>query len=89
MEPLIHNDYRQQPITSDEACSHYREYLARLEAMITDQEDAVLRARTTGNIIQIAQARTSLWRLLTKRQGVVDALAFVDRERGERAHQTA
>jgi outer membrane protein TolC len=45
MEALIHNDHRQQPITSDEACGQYREYLARLEAMIQDQEGVVLRAR--------------------------------------------
>lgn len=81
MEPLIHNDYRQQPITSDEACRRYREYLARLEVMIQDQEDAVLRARSASDTSQLARARTSLWRLLTKRQGVVDALAAYERDR--------
>lgn len=81
MEPLIHNDYRQQPITSDEACRRYREYLARLEVMIQDQEDAVLRARSVSDTSQLARARTSLWRLLTKRQGVVDALAAYERDR--------
>jgi hypothetical protein len=85
MEPLIRNDYRQQPITSDEACRQYREYLARLEAMISDQEDVVLQARATRDASQLARARTSLWRLLTKRQGVVDALTAYEEDK--RAHQ--
>jgi hypothetical protein len=45
MEAMIHNDYRQQPIASDEACRHYRDYLARLESMIEDQEAVVRGAR--------------------------------------------
>ncbi len=61
MEALIHNDYCQQPITSDKARGRYREYLARLEAMIEDQEDIVLRARTTRDESQLARARASLW----------------------------
>ncbi len=85
MEPLIHNDYRQQPILSEEARRQYWQYLARLEAMIADQEDTVLRARTAGDGSQLASARTSLWRLLTKRQGVVDAIAAYDRQ--QRAQQ--
>ncbi|WIG61138.1 MAG: hypothetical protein OJF49_003886 [Ktedonobacterales bacterium] len=79
MESLIHNDYRQQPIPSDEAREHYRSYLARLEAMIADQVDTVLRARTSDDVSELAHAHTSLWRLLTKRQGVVDALAAYER----------
>ena len=79
MESLIHNDYRQQPIMTDEACRNYREYLARLETMIQDQEDIVLLARSAGDASQLAQARSALWRLLTKRQGVVDALAAYER----------
>ena len=86
---MIYNDYRQQPITSDEAFRRYRDYLAQLEAMIEDQEDVVLHARTTGDATRLAHARTSLWRLLTKRQGVVDALAIYERERDKQAHQTA
>lgn len=78
MEPLIHNDYRQHPITSEEGRRQYRQYLARLEAMITDQEDTVLRARSAGDGPQLTSARTSLWRLLTKRQGVLDAIAAYD-----------
>ncbi len=89
METMIHNDYRQQPITSDDACGHYRDYLTQLEAMIEDQEDVVLHARTAGDATRLAHARTSLWRLLTKRQGVVDALATYERERDKQAHQTA
>lgn len=81
MESVIHNDYRQQPITSDEACHQYREYLVRLETMILDQEDAVLQARVARDESQLARARTSLWRLLTKRQGVVDALATFERDK--------
>lgn len=80
MEALIHNDYRQQPITSDEACRQYREYLARLETMIQEQEDDVIGARSVGDASQLSRARTSLWRLLTKRQGVVDALAAYERD---------
>ena len=87
MEPLMYNDYRQQPITSDEACAHYRAYLARLEALIVDQEDTVQRVRTLRNATQLASARTSLWRLLTKRQGVLDTLSAY--ERGKGAQQSA
>ena len=75
MESIIHNDYRQQPIPSDEAYDQYRAYLVRLEALIADQEDVVVQARTAHNATQLTRARTSLWRLLTKRQGVLDALA--------------
>ena len=81
MESVIHNDYRQQPISSDEACYQYREYLAHLEAMILDQEDVVLRVRMSRDESQLARARTSLWRLLTKRQGVIDALATFERDK--------
>lgn len=80
MEALIHNDYRQQPITSEGACIRYHGYLGRLEAMIVDQEDALFRARSAGDASELARARTSLWRLLTKRQGVVDALAAYERD---------
>lgn len=79
MEHVIHNDYRQQPITSDEAKCRYQDYLARLEAMIAEQEDVVLQVRATKDEDQLAHARTSLWRLLTKRQGLVDALAAYER----------
>jgi hypothetical protein len=49
MEHLIHNDYRQEPVTSDEDRLHYRRYLGQLEAMIADQEDVVLRERGAGD----------------------------------------
>ena len=75
MESVMYHDYRQQPLSSDPARDQYRQYLARLEAMIADQEDIVRQARAESNTGALADARTSLWRLLTKRQGVVDALA--------------
>lgn len=78
MESVIHNDYRQQPVASDEARVQYLGYLARLEAMIAQQEDVVLQARSMSDDSELARARTSLWRLLTKRQGVVDALSAYD-----------
>ena len=74
MEPSLYHDYRQRPITSDEACTHFQHYLAQIEAMITVQEDMVVQAREQGNTSELARARTSLWRLLTKRQGVIDAI---------------
>lgn len=82
MESLMRHDYRQQPITSDEACANYRAYLARLEALVADQEDVVREARTRREAPQLASARTSLWRLLTKRQGVVDALTAYEQGKG-------
>lgn len=75
MESVLYHDYRQQPISSDAGRDQYRLYLARLEAMIADQEDVVNQARAESDTGALADARTSLWRLLTKRQGVVDALA--------------
>jgi hypothetical protein len=81
MESVLHNDYRQQPITSDEARSQYRRYLAKLEALIAEQEDVVIQARTHANLVELTHARTSLWRLLTKRQGVLDELAAYKRRR--------
>jgi hypothetical protein len=75
MESLLYHDYRQQPITSDAAQDQYRQYLARLEALIADQEDVVSQARASSASDALANAHTSLWRLLTKRQGVLDALA--------------
>lgn len=79
MESVLHNDYRQQPITSDEACIQYRRYLTKLEAMIAEQEDVVIRARSDSSAAALTRARTSLWRLLTKRQGVLDELAAYER----------
>jgi hypothetical protein len=79
MEHVIYNDYRQQPITSDEAREQYCQYLARLEALIADQGDIIHRLRATGDAAHLASARTSLWRLLTKRQGVADEIAAYDR----------
>ena len=80
MESVIHNDYRQQPIASDEACRQYRHYLARLEALIADQEDVVIQARARTDAVALTRARTSLWRLLTKRQGVMDALTTYEQQ---------
>ncbi len=79
MESILHNDYRQHPITSDEACNQYRRYLAKLEAMVAEQEDVVIRARSDSSVAVLTRARTSLWRLLTKRQGVLDELAAYER----------
>jgi len=87
MESVIHNDYRQQPIASDEARSQYFAYLAQLEALIADQEDRVSEARIGSDVVQLSRARTSLWRLLTKRQGILDALTAY--EASKRAQQSA
>ena len=87
MESVIHNDYRQQLIASDEARAQYLAYLAQLEALVADQEDRVSEARTGSDGAQLSRARTSLWRLLTKRQGVLDALATY--EAGKRAQRSA
>jgi hypothetical protein len=81
MERIFHNDYRQQPITSDEACQQYRQYLAKLEAMIAEQEDLVIQAR--ANAAELTCTRTSLWRLLSKRQGVLDALVAYEKSRAQ------
>ena len=80
MESVLHNDYRQQPIVTDEAWQHYRRYLGRLEELIAAQEDEVLRARASADTPELSRARTALWRLLTKRQGVADAVAAYERE---------
>lgn len=74
MGPSMHHDYRQQPIVTDEACRQYHQYLSQLEAMIAAQEDVVAALRVRGDSGQLARERTSLWRLLTKRQGVIDAI---------------
>jgi hypothetical protein len=80
MGPIIYNDYRQQPISSDQACGQYRHYLAQLETMIADQEDIIIRARAEEDYNELARARTSLWRLLTKRQGVIDAISAYEQQ---------
>jgi hypothetical protein len=81
MERMIHNDYRQPPITSDDGCAGSRAYLATLEEMIAAQEDVIIQARVGGDACALAHARTRLWRLLTKRQGVVDALQAYEERR--------
>jgi hypothetical protein len=81
MGAMFHNDYRQQPITSDEARDAYRGFLGRWEETITDQEDKVIRARVAGDTAELADARTRLWRLLSKRQGLLDAIAAYERQR--------
>lgn len=79
MESVMYHDYRQQPISSEAARDQYRQYLVRLEAMIAEQEDVAHQARADSNAGALADARTSLWRLLTKRQGVIDAMAAYER----------
>ena len=81
MESVMRNDYRQPPITSDDGCAGSYAYVARLEEMISAQENAVIQARADSDVGELAQARTRLWRLLTKRQGVLDALRAYE-ERG-------
>jgi len=81
MKSVIYNDYRQPPITSDDGCAGSHAYLARLEELIAAQEDAVIQARANSGASELAQARTRLWRLLTKRQGVVDALQAHEEQR--------
>jgi hypothetical protein len=74
MEFVIHNDYRQPPITSDEICKQYHRFLVQLEEMIVAQEDEVVNARNQKDSSELDKARTRLWRLLTKRQGISDAI---------------
>ena len=81
MDSVMRNDYRQPPITSDDGCAGSRAYLARLETMISTQEVAVIQAHAGGHTNELAQARTRLWRLLTKRQGVLDALQAYEERR--------
>jgi hypothetical protein len=81
MGVMFHNDYRQQPITSDAARDAYLGFLGRWEMAITDQEDKVIHARAVGDVVELADARTRLWRLLSKRQGLLDAIAISERER--------
>ena len=64
----LHNDYRQWPITSDVAEKQYCQYLAQLETLIANEEDVVRQVRLRGDIAALVEARTSLWRLLTKRR---------------------
>jgi hypothetical protein len=87
MGAMFHNDYRQKPITSDKARDAYLGFLERWEGTITDQEDKVIRARAAGDAAELADARTRLWRLLSKRQGILDAIAAYDQQR--RAQQGA
>jgi hypothetical protein len=81
MGALFHNDYRQQPVTSDEARDAHLGFLERWEEAIADQEDTVIRARTAGDTVDLAEARTRLWHLLSKRQGILDAIATYERQR--------
>jgi hypothetical protein len=82
MEFLMYHDYRQEPITSDAACEQYRAYHAKIEAMIAAQEDVVAGGRASGDAHDLARARGSLWRLLTKRQGVFDAIQAYTHQQG-------
>ena len=86
MESLLYHDYRQQPITSDAARDQYQQYLATLEAMIANQEEVVQQARLASDTAALGVARTSLWRLLTKRQGVVDVLAAYEQRHAAVQH---
>ncbi len=84
MGAMFHNDYRQQPITSDEARDAYLGFLGRWEEAIAGQEDTVIRARANGDAVELADARTRLWRLLSKRQGILDAIATYERQQSAR-----
>ncbi len=85
---MFHNDYRQEPITSDEERNAYCDFLREWEAMIADQEDKVIRARAAGDTAELADARTRLWRLLSKRQGLLDTIAAYERQQ-QHARQEA
>jgi hypothetical protein len=80
MGAKFHNDYRQEPITSDGARDAYLGFLGRWEEAIADQEDKVIRARAAGDVAELADARTRLWRLLSKRQGLLDTIATYERQ---------
>jgi hypothetical protein len=88
MGAKFHHDYRQEPITSQEGRSASWDFLQEWEAMIADQEDQVIRARAAGEPAQLAEARTRLWRLLSKRQGLLDAITAYDQQQ-EHARQGA
>jgi hypothetical protein len=81
MGALFHNDHRQMPSTLDKARDAYLGFLERWEEAVADQEDKVIRARAAGDAAELADARTRLWRLLSKRQGIVDAIAAYDQQR--------
>jgi len=87
MGAMFRNDYRQKPITSDEGRGAYRDFLREWEALIAEQEDKVIRARTAGDAAELTDARTRLWRLLSKRQGILDAIAAYDHQRIEQGTQ--
>ena len=81
MGAKFQNDYRQETITSQEGRGASWDFLQEWEATIADQEDRVIRARTAGDAAELADARTRLWRLLSKRQGILDAIATYDQQR--------
>jgi hypothetical protein len=80
MNSLIHNDYRQPVIASDTEYTQSRAFLALIEDVITTQEDIVFQARQSGDAQALSRARSSLWRLLTKRQGILDQLRAYSRQ---------
>ncbi len=71
---LMYNDYRQEPIVSEQELAGYKEGLKKLEAAVKILEDDVMSLRSANDLNRLQHARSSLLHLLLKWQGIVDAI---------------
>jgi hypothetical protein len=70
----------QPPITSDQELAGYRAGLARFDEIVAEREAALFASR--DNLQRLEDVRQELFRVYRKRQGILDAIADYERQRG-------
>ena len=70
----------QPRITSDQELAGYRAGLARFNAIVAEREAALFASR--DDRARIEDARQELYRVYRKRQGILDAIATYEQQRG-------
>lgn len=70
----------QPPITNDEELAGYRAGLERFSAIVAEREADLFASR--NDLERIEDARQELFRVYRKRQGILDAIADYERQRG-------
>lgn len=70
----------QPPITNDQELAGYRAALSRFNEIVAEREATLFASR--DDPARIEDARQELYRVYRKRQGILDAIATYERQRG-------
>lgn len=75
----------QPPITNDQELAGYRAGLERLNAIVAEREAALFASQLDPR--RLEEARQELYRVYARRQGILDAIAAYERQRGTSSTQ--